>query len=180
MATAHLISGLPCSGKTTYATGLRADANCVLFSLDRWLITSFGRYSMRQVGHEEHTRRVLACRELIWDSASEFLRRSVDVILDDGFFLRENRVRYVELSNAAGARAKIHFMDTAVSVIRARLEERNAKLPRYNFHIDSETLVGFLGLFEVPSDHEGAEIVVVQNFAQPAHWGPMRCGHEGA
>jgi predicted kinase len=55
------------------------------------------------------------------------------IILDDGFFLRENRVRYVELSNAAGARAKIQLMDTHITVIRARLEERNAKLPRYNF-----------------------------------------------
>lgn len=168
MATAHLISGLPCSGKTTYALGLRADTNAVLFSLDRWLITSFGRYSIASVGHEEHTRRVLASRELIWDAASEFLRRSVDVILDDGFFLRENRIQYVELCRAVGARAKIHFMKTPFEVVRARLEARNAKLPRYNFRIDPETLQGFLGLFEVPSEHEGADLVVVQDPTQPS------------
>ena len=46
MATTHLISGLPCSGKTTYAAGLRADLNGVLFSLDRWLITAFGQYAI--------------------------------------------------------------------------------------------------------------------------------------
>ncbi len=166
MPIAHLISGLPCSGKSTYAIGLQADANCVLFSLDRWLITSFGRYSIASVGHEEHTRRVLACRDLIWNVASEFLRRSVDVILDDGFFLRDHRVRYVRLSSAVGARPKIHFLDTPVSVLRTRLEARNAKLPRYNFYIDPETLQGFLGLFEVPSENEGAEIVVVRNVAQ--------------
>jgi predicted kinase len=166
MSTTHLISGLPCSGKTTYSLALRADANCVLFSLDRWLITSFGRYSIASVGHEEHTRRVLACRELIWDTASEFLRRSVDVILDDGFFLRDNRMRCVELSSAVGARAKIHFIDTRIGVIRARLEERNAKLPRFNFVIDPETLEGFLGLFEAPTEHEGAEVVVVRDFTR--------------
>jgi predicted kinase len=164
MPTTHLISGLPCSGKTTYAVGLRADTNCVLFSLDRWLITSFGRYSIASVGHEEHTRRVLACRELIWGAASEFLRRSVDVVLDDGFFLRDNRVRFVELSRSLGADAKIHFMDTPIPVLRTRLAERNAKLPQYNFRIDPETLTGFLGLFEVPSEHEGARLVVVRNF----------------
>jgi len=116
---------------------------------------------------------VLACRELIWDVASEFLRRSVDVILDDGFFLRDDRVRYVALSNAVGARAKIHFIDTPVTLLRARLEERNAQLPRYNFHIDPETLQGFLGLYEVPSSHEGAEIVVVQNFREPGSTGTL-------
>lgn len=162
MATAHLISGLPCSGKTTYAHALRADANCVLFSLDRWLITSFGRYSIADVGHGEHTRRVLACRELIWESAAEFLRRSVDVILDDGFFLRQNRIQYVTLAAAAGARTKIHFIDTPITTIRPRLTERNAHLPRYNFHIDPGMLIGFAGLFEVPTEDEGAELVVVR------------------
>ena len=67
MATTHLISGLPCSGKTTYAVGLRAELNSVLFSLDRWLITVFGKYTIAEVGPEEHLRRVLACRELIWE-----------------------------------------------------------------------------------------------------------------
>jgi predicted kinase len=159
--TAHLICGLPCSGKTTYALALKADVNCVLFCLDRWLITMFGQYAIATVGHEEHTRRVLACRELIWDAASEFLRRSVDVILDDGFFLRANRMRYVELANAAGASAKIHFIDPPIAFVRARLEARNARLPPYNFQIDPGTLQGFLGLFEPPSDSEGAEVTVV-------------------
>jgi predicted kinase len=167
MATMHLICGLPCSGKTTYAVGLCANANRVLFSLDRWLITIFGRYSIATIGHKEHTRRVLACRELIWDVAAEFLRRSVDVILDDGFFLRDNRVRYVELAKAVGANAKVHFIDTPVSVIRSRLEHRNASLPRYNFRIDPETLYGFLGLFETPTDREGGDLVVVQDATHP-------------
>lgn len=167
MSTVHLISGLPCSGKTTYANGLKAHTSCVVFSLDRWLITSFGRYSIAAVGHEEHTRRVLACRELIWDAASEFLRRAVDVVLDDGFFLRDNRIRYVHMAKALGAGARIHYLDTPVAMLRARLDERNRRLPRYNFHIDAETLVGFLGVFEVPSEREGAELVIVRTAEPP-------------
>src|SRR5262245_66416924 len=129
--TLHLISGLPCSGKTTYATALRADANCALFTLDRWLITCFGKYAISGVGTEEHARRVLACRELIWESASELLRRSVDVVLDDGFFLKDHRMRYVQLAAAVGAKTKIHFIDTPMEIVRARLEQRNAQLPRF-------------------------------------------------
>lgn len=162
MASLHLISGLPCSGKTTYASALNADLGGVLFSLDRWLITSFGRYSIAAVGHEEHTRRVLACRTLIWQSGSELLRRSADVILDDGFFLREDRMRYAALAGALGARAKIHFVDTPAAVVAARLARRNAQLPPFNFHIDPQSFRGFQGLFEPPSSREGADLVVIR------------------
>ena len=163
MATPHLISGLPCSGKTTYARAARADANAVLFILDRWLVTAFGRYEIAAVGHEEHTRRVLACRALIWESASELLKRGVDVILDDGFFLREHRVRHIALAGALGADTRTHYLDTPLETIRARLDARNARLPAFNFHIDPTMLVGFRGLFEVPSPDEGADLVVVRD-----------------
>jgi len=108
-ATLHMIVGLPCAGKSTYATALKMDTNAVLVSLDRWLITLFGRYSIGEIGHEEHVRRVLSTRALIWESSSEHLRRSVDVILDDGFFLREHRRLHIELATALGAASMMHF-----------------------------------------------------------------------
>ena len=166
MATLHLISGLPCSGKTTYAAGVRADANAVLFSLDRWLITAFGRYEITTVGHEEHTRRVLSCRELIWQSASELLGRGADVILDDGFFLREHRMRHIALARELGASAKTHYLNTPLETIRVRLEARNALLPPFNFRIDPAMLVGFRGLFEAPIPSEGAALVVVTDLPE--------------
>jgi hypothetical protein len=45
---------------------LRAGTGAVLFSLDRWLIRANGQYSLAVVGRVEHTRRVLACRDLIY------------------------------------------------------------------------------------------------------------------
>ena len=161
MPTLHLISGLPASGKTTYARELRNRVDGVLFSLDRWLITVFGRYSLPEVGQDEHTRRVLACRELMWESASELLKRKVDVILDDGFFYREHRMRHVALATEVGADTVIHFVDTPLEHVRERLTLRNANLPRYNFHIDPATLEGFLAMVQRPSPDEGAAIVSV-------------------
>jgi predicted kinase len=161
MPTVHLISGLPCAGKSTYASGLSGRTDCVVFTLDRWLISLFGQYSIAAIGHTEHTRRVLACRGLIWESAAEFLRRSVDVVLDDGFFLRENRVGYVHLARTVNASAKIHFLNTPENLVRARLARRNAHLPTFNFYIDPESLDAFISLYETPSADEGADVVIV-------------------
>ncbi|HYC53814.1 MAG TPA: ATP-binding protein [Candidatus Binatia bacterium] len=156
----HLIAGLPCSGKTTYADALSASTGAVLFTLDRWLITMFGRYSIGEVGQDEHTRRVLACRELIWEVADQLLRRSVDVILDDGFFLRDHRVGFIEAAARAGVTVKTHFLDTPLEVIDARIQERNAKLPTFNFQIDPDALKFFAAWFQRPTPEEGAQIVI--------------------
>jgi predicted kinase len=172
VTTLHIISGLPCSGKTTYALRLRAERNAVLFCLDRWLITVFGRYVLAEVGQDEHTRRVLACRELIWESASELLARHVDVILDDGFFYREHRMRHVALAAEVGAATTIHFIDTPLDLVVRRLKRRNADLPRFNFHIDPATLQGFLAMIERPSADEGAEVVVVSDALERMAYGP--------
>lgn len=163
MATAHLITGLPCSGKTTYSQALKSDLNSVHFSLDYWLVTAFGAYSIESVGHEEHVRRVLSCRELIRRSAMPLLTRGVDVILDDGFFFRDHRKQHIQWAMDLDAQSSIHFLKTPADLLRRRLKARNAHLPQYNFRIDPGMLDVFLSLFEEPSIDEGARIVVIED-----------------
>ena len=160
-ATLHLISGLPCAGKTTYAARLREERDAVHLVLDRWLITTFGRYTVDVVGYMEHARRVYACRELTWSVATELLRRGTDVILDDGFFLANDRRRAIEQAREIGAAAAIHFIDTPLDVLRARLAARNVNPGPYQFEIAPEALDGFAAFYERPSSEEGAELIVV-------------------
>ena len=163
MSTVHLLAGLPCSGKTTYAKSLAAETKAVHFCLDYWLISLFGRYSIDAIGHEEHVRRVVACRNLIWESAAEILKRSGDIILDDGFFLRANRMSCIERAKAAGAEAHIHFLDVPTEIIAARLAARNADLPDFNFLIEPSLVDQFKKLFEVPIQEEGATLTRVSS-----------------
>jgi hypothetical protein len=158
----HLISGLPCAGKTSYAERLRAERDAVRLSLDRWLLTAFGRYAVDAVGYVEHARRLYACRELLWDVAAEFLRRGTDVILDDGFFLRADRVSHIGRAHDLGARGAIHFVDTPVDVVRRRLAARNRDPGDHHFEITPEALDVSIAIFEPPSPDEGAELIVVR------------------
>jgi len=130
-------------------------------SLDHWLITSFGRYPVDVVGHDEHLRRVYACRELIWGVAAEFLSRRCEVILDDGFFLRGDREYHVGLARDLGAATAIHFVDTPAHVLRQRLVERNRDPGEFQFSIAPAALAGYTAIFERPSADEGAELVNV-------------------
>jgi predicted kinase len=161
MANVHLISGLPASGKTTYAAGLKATSDGVLLTLDQWLITTHGRYRIAEIGEEEHVRRVVACRSLIWSVAREFLHRGTDVILDDGFFLRNDRMRYTRMAQEVGATSTIHFVDASLALLRTRVDERNANLPQFNFWIDPELLESFVRQFEVPRPDEASRVLLI-------------------
>jgi predicted kinase len=162
-ATLHLIAGLPCAGKTTYAEQLKVQRAAVLFSLDRWLITSFGRYAIDAIGHMEHARRLYACRELIWDVSAELLHRHADVILDDGFFLRNDREQYIARAHVLGARTALHFVDTPLDVLRARLVARNRAPGAFHFDIAPDAIAIFTAIFQPPSADEGAELIVVRD-----------------
>ena len=97
----------------------------------------------------------MACRKLIWDVATELLNRDIDVILDDGFFLRETRVQYSEFAISLGVGSRTHFLDTPKHIIRSRVSERNLAL-----------LDWFFETFEKPSATEGPELVVMAEDVQ--------------
>ncbi|MEZ4754425.1 MAG: ATP-binding protein [Bdellovibrionota bacterium] len=156
MATAHLISGLPCSGKTTYAKLLSLQTGAILFRLDIWLKTLYDDYSLADVEYSEHVRRVSACREMIWFSSKEFLSRGIDVILDDGFFYSEHRLQHSKLASEVSADACIHYLNTPIEIIKERLNKRNSELPDNTFFISDEVLADFIDKYEIPdSTKEG-------------------------
>lgn len=172
MATVHLICGLPSAGKTTYSASLKAATTGVHFALDHWLMTAFGQYAIETVGNDEHVRRVLACRELIWRAAEELLRRNVDVILDDGFFLREHRLHHAAMAKSIDADVTIHFINTPIETIESRLKKRNDRLPPDNFKIDPKMLKQFCQIFEAPSADEGLPIVEITGDPDNKEMGP--------
>jgi len=75
------------------------------------------------------------------------LKRGVDVILDDGFFLAENRRQYFERARAVESDATVHVVWAPRDIIQRRLVLRNANLPPFNFRIDPEMLDVFLAVF---------------------------------
>lgn len=164
MNTVHLICGLPGAGKTTLAKEIEREQKALRFSLDEWLITLFGRYEITPDNHLAHVERVLACRSMTWTMAERALNLGVDVILDDGFFLKEHRAEYKNLILNAGAQPKLYFVDVDAKMLLERLRNRNADLPTNNFAIENELMEYFFSLFEPPLQEEGLEIVHIKPY----------------
>jgi hypothetical protein len=72
MATLHLMIGLPCSGKTTYARQLTAEINALLLTLDAWHFKLFGDDSGEE-HRDEHNERHERVEKIMWDIAEHVL-----------------------------------------------------------------------------------------------------------
>jgi predicted kinase len=150
MATLHLMIGLPCSGKTTYARQLAGETNALLLTLDVWHLKLFGH----DVGHEHHDERHERIEKIMWDVAKHVLEMGGDVILDYGCWARVERDDYRNRAKELGADFKLHYMDVPYSELYRRLEERNRNLPDGAFEIPKAEMDRYITIFQPPTGDE--------------------------
>ena len=150
MPTLHMMSGLPCSGKTTLAHQLAAETNALVLSTDAWHLQLFGN-DLGQECHMPNHRKVEA---LLWEVAERVLALGCNVILDFGFWRREDRDAYRQKAEALGVPCALHYMDVPHAELCRRLLERNANPPEGVFSIPVEMMELYLSHFEAPGPDE--------------------------
>jgi predicted kinase len=150
MATLHLIVGLPCSGKTTYAKKLELEQSALRFTPDEWHTRLFGL----DLEHPEHDARHDLIEEIMWDVAARALQLGNNVILDFGFWGKSEREEYRTRAARVGANTVIHFLNVPEEELLARLEVRNANLPAGTFQIPTSKLLEWMQIFQAPSEDE--------------------------
>ena len=77
-----------CSGKSTYAEKLRKASKAVILSVDEITQALFG-----QDAGEKHDEYVARTKEYLYKKSLEIIDSNADVILDWGFWTKEERVR---------------------------------------------------------------------------------------
>lgn len=153
--TIHIICGFIGAGKPTFARRLEAETGAVRITKDAWLIRLIGHDPAIE-GYAELDRRVCALsRELAFDLAS----KGIDVILDEGFWSRQERADLKQRVRDVGAEPVVYFVDTPIDVIRERVAHRNEHLTEDAFVISSEMLEGYLPFWEPPAADEDCVIV---------------------
>lgn len=150
MATLHLMVGLPCSGKTTLAKQLEREQAALRLTPDEWHVRLFG-----QDAHEpEHDARHNLIEALLWNIASRALELGTNVILDFGFWAREEREDYRARAKQLGASSEVHFLDISADELLQRLAVRNSAASETSFYIPEAMMKPWIAFFQRPTPDE--------------------------
>lgn len=150
MATLLLMVGLPCSGKTTLAKKLEYERSALRLTPDEWQIGLFGQ----DADEPEHDARHSFIEGMLWNIASRALELGTNVILDYGFWAREEREDYRLRAKRLGASSEVHFLDVSEEELLRRLAVRNSQSSQENFYISEESMKPWIEFFQKPTPEE--------------------------
>ncbi|MBI5297433.1 MAG: ATP-binding protein [Chloroflexi bacterium] len=150
MTTLHLMVGLPCSGKTTLARELETKRSALRLTPDEWQLRLFGQ----DAEEPEHDARHSLIEALLWEMASRALALGTNVILDYGFWAREEREDYRSRARQLGASSEVHFLDVPPEELFRRLARRNAQRLQTSFYIPEEMMRPWIAFFQKPAPDE--------------------------
>ena len=150
MATLHLMVGLPFSGKTTLARKLERECSALRLTPDVWHVLLFGQ----DANELDHDARHSLIESMLWKIASRALELGVNVILDFGFWAREEREDYRMRAKQLGASSEVHFLDVPEDELLRRLKDRNSQPSSESFHISIEMMKPWIEFFQRPTPDE--------------------------
>jgi predicted kinase len=156
MATLFLICGLPGVGKTTLARQMEQTHPALRLCPDEWIAQILADASDRA----ELDRLRSPVEALQWEVARKVLALGCDVILEWGFWSREERRYYREQAEALGARVEVRFLEPSREELWARLSKRNANPPPGTFVVTEEQLDLWSSWYEpaAPEEREANEM----------------------
>lgn len=150
MATLHLMVGLPCSGKTTLARKLEHELPALRLTADEWQVRLFGQ----DAEEPEHDARHSLIEAMLWNIASRALELGTNVILDFGFWAREEREDFRTRAKQLGASSEVHYLDVQEDELLRRLEARNSRPSEESFIVSREAMKPWIALFQKPTPDE--------------------------
>ncbi len=152
MAQLHLICGLPGAGKTTLARKLAQELPALRLCPDEWILPLMSNPDDRK--ESERLREVVEKQQK--DLALQLLALGTHVILENGFWSREEREQYRLAGVRAGARVFLHYLAPPLDELWRRLESRNSSQPAAAFRVSRAELHEWAGWFEAPDLNERA------------------------
>ena len=152
MPTLYLMVGLPCSGKTTRAKELEDELLAIRLTPDEWQVNLFGHDTL----DPEHDKRHSLIEDMLWKIAARALSLGINIILDFGFWAKEERDEYRARARKLGARSEIVFMDVEEEELLKRVRIRNENLTNAIAYIPEDLMIAWIRFFQRPDADEMA------------------------
>lgn len=152
MAKIILICGKICSGKSTYAERMRANNKAVILSVDEIMLGIFGQYVGEK--HDEYCENV---QKYLFDKSLELIKVGVNVVLDWGFWQKDEREFAKEFYRARNIECELHFIDISEEIWKQRIAKRNSSISQGElnaYFVDENLARKFGAIFEFPSEDE--------------------------
>lgn len=146
MTTLYLMVGLPGAGKTTRAVALAAEHRALRLTPDAWMIPLFG------ASDPDGKRDVLEGR--LVSVALQTLRLGTNVVLDFGFWGRDERSSLRALAASAGAGAEVVYLPVNRKTQHARVGRRSNETPGDTFPMTTAEIDACHAVFQVPDAAE--------------------------
>ena len=152
MAKVILICGKICSGKSTYAKGLCRENHTVLLSVDEITLALFGQYC-----GDMHDTYVERTQNYLFDKSLELIEAGINVILDWGFWMKDERDYAKGFYNTRNIAYEFHYIDIGDETWKDRLKKRNSAVIAKEtsaYFVDDNIAAKFGALFELPDKDE--------------------------
>ena len=147
---AHIIVGFIGSGKTTFARKLEKETGAIRFTKDEWMVRVFGNTPPKDKFEEYDTKMA----SLATDMVLKCLKAGIDVIIDEGFWIKEHRDAIKEKVKKVGGIPKLYYIETPFEIMKARTLNRSENPPDDSFTIDEEAFDTYWKLFRPPGEDE--------------------------
>lgn len=152
MAKVIFVCGKICCGKSTYAERLCSEGKAVLLSVDEIMLALFGLYA-----GDKHDEYVEKTKRYLLDKSVEIMKAGIDVVLDWGFWKKDERIYVREFYSAKSIEYEFHYIDISDEVWRARLDTRNSAVSAGEanaYIVDDNLAAKFASVFEMPDREE--------------------------
>lgn len=131
---------------------MRIQNNAVLLSTDEITLALFGQHCGNN--HDEYVERT---QNYLFNKSLELIEVGINVILDWGFWMKEERDYAREFYNNRNIECEFHYIDISDETWKIRLKKRNNEILAKEtsaYYIDDNLAEKFASIFEVPNEDE--------------------------
>ena len=147
--TLVLLCGLPGAGKTTLAEKLASEMPAIVMSPDKEM------YEQGTSFFDEKSRAKIEAEQ--WQEALKLAKVGKNVVLENGFWGRDERDKLRHEAHALGLKIELHFLDIPFEELWQRVDARNKKENDKDAELTREQLEQAASQLRAPS-HEEIEL----------------------